>query len=33
VTTGEESRRALAEAIRRNRYATSDFEEADDLSR
>jgi O-antigen ligase len=27
VSTGEESSRALAEAIRRNRYATSDFEE------
>jgi O-antigen ligase len=33
VTTGEESRRALAEAVRRNRYAASDFEEADDVSR
>ena len=33
VTTGDESRRALAEAIRRNRYATSDLDEAGDVPR
>jgi len=33
VTTGEESRRALEEAIRRNRYAASDFEEAGNVPR
>jgi O-antigen ligase len=33
VATGEESRLALAEAIRRNRYAASDFDEADDVPR
>jgi len=33
VTTGEESRLALAQAIRRNRYATSDFDEAGDVRR
>ena len=33
VTTGEESRLALAEAVRRNRYATSDFEEAGNVPR
>jgi len=33
VTTGEESRQALAEATRLNRFASSDFDEADDVPR
>jgi O-antigen ligase len=33
VTTGEESQLALAEAIRRNRYATTDLDEADNVPR
>ena len=33
VTTGEESRRALAEALARNRYAGSDFDEVGDVPR
>ena len=33
VTTGEESRQALAEATRLNRYASSDFDEVGDVPR
>jgi O-antigen ligase len=33
VTTGEESRQALAEATKRNRYASSDLEEAGNVPR
>lgn len=33
VTTGEESRRALAEALALNRYASSDFDEVGDVPR
>jgi hypothetical protein len=33
VSTGDESRRALAEARRLNRYASSDFEEGDNVPR